>query len=41
MGIEEVFTNPQRQWQNACAKRLFGRIRRDSTDQVIVSTIVI
>ncbi len=36
MGIEEVVTAPRSPWQNPCAERLIGSIRRECLDHVIV-----
>jgi len=36
LGIEEVLCAPRSPWQNACAERLIGSIRRECLDHVIV-----
>ena len=36
LGIEDVVTAPASPWQNACAERLIGSIRREMLDHVIV-----
>ena len=36
MGITEVITSPSSPWQNPCAERLIGSIRRECLDHVIV-----
>jgi putative transposase len=36
MGLREVLTAPQSPWQNACAERLIGSIRRGCLDHVLV-----
>jgi transposase InsO family protein len=36
MGIEEVMIAPRSPWQNPCAERVIGSIRRDCLDHVIV-----
>ena len=36
MGIEEILTAYRSPWQNPCAERLIGSIRRDCLDHVIV-----
>ncbi len=36
MGIREVLTAPRSPWQNPCAERLVGSIRRECLDHVIV-----
>jgi len=36
MGIEEVLTAPRSPWQNACAERVIGSIRRECLDHIIV-----
>jgi len=36
MGIAEVITAPRSPWQNPCAERLIGSIRRECLDQVII-----
>ena len=36
MGIREVLTAPRSPWQNPCAERLIGSIRRECLDHVIV-----
>jgi putative transposase len=36
MGIEEVLTAPRSPWQNPCAERIIGSIRRECLDYVII-----
>ena len=36
MGIGEVISSPSSPWQNPCAERLIGSIRRECLDHVIV-----
>ena len=36
MGITEVITAPRSPWQNPCAERLIGSIRRECLDHVII-----
>jgi transposase InsO family protein len=36
MGIRDRPTAPRSPWQNACAERLIGSIRRDVLDHVVV-----
>jgi len=36
MGIDEVVTAPRSPWQNPCAERVIGSIRRECLDYVIV-----
>src|SRR6476469_10953450 len=36
MGIRDRPTSPRSPWQNACAERLIGSIRRECLDQVVV-----
>jgi putative transposase len=35
MGIREVLTAPQSPWQNACAERFIGSIRRECLDVIV------
>jgi transposase InsO family protein len=36
MGIGEVLSSPSSPWQNPCAERLIGSIRRDCLNHVVV-----
>jgi putative transposase len=36
MGIEEVVIAPRATWQNRCAERVIGSIRRECLDRLIV-----
>jgi putative transposase len=36
MGIKELVTAPASSWQNAYVERLFGSIRRELLDSVVV-----
>jgi len=36
MNIQEVRTTPRSPWQNACAERVIGSIRRECVDHMIV-----
>ena len=36
MGIEEVLTAPRSPWQNACAERFIGSVRRECLDRLVV-----
>jgi putative transposase len=36
MGFTEVITAPRSPWQNACAERVIGSIRRECPDHIVI-----